>query len=100
MEVFFFFFFHIPSIRKILKLTGKFNKLTAVCFFSSHLELLFILDPRFLFLPLTYFGFMQFDQKVGQYHLTDTDIVITKNDFVGVTSSVKTVGSYAKFCKL
>ena len=26
-----------------------------------------------------YFDFMQFDQKVGQYHLTGTDIVITKS---------------------
>ena len=80
-----------------MKLTVKLNKLTAVGFFSSHLELLlFILDPRFLFPPLTYFDFMQFDQKVGQYHLTDTDIVITKNDFVGVASSVKTVGELLK----
>ena len=32
--------------------------------------------------PLMYFDFMQFDQKVGQYHLTGTDIVVTKSDFL------------------
>ena len=29
---------------------------------------------------------MQFDQKVEQYHLADTNIVITKSDFLWVTS--------------
>ena len=43
--------------------------------------------------PFTYFEFMQFHQKVGQYHLTGTDVVITNSDFLSVTSSVKTVGS-------
>ena len=28
---------------------------------------------------LRYLDFMQFDQKVGQYHLPGTDIVITKS---------------------
>ena len=28
---------------------------------------------------LKYLDFMQFNQKVGQYHLTGTDIVITKS---------------------
>ena len=36
--------------------------------------------------PFTYFDFMQFDQKVEQYHLADTNIVITKSDFLWVTS--------------
>ena len=32
-------------------------------------------------LPVTYFDFMQYDQKVGQYHFTSIDIVITESDF-------------------
>lgn len=36
---------------------------------------------------------MQFDQKVRKYHLTDTDIVITKIDFLCVTSGANTWGA-------
>ena len=42
-----------------------------------------IIEYMSLLVPfLTYFDFMQFDQKVGRYHLTGTDIVITKSDFL------------------
>ena len=37
-----------------------------------------IFEAKLLVPPLTYFDFMQFDQKFGQCNLTDTDIVITK----------------------
>ena len=43
--------------------------------------------------PPRYFDFMQFDQKVRKYHLTDTDIVITKIDFLCVTSGANTWGA-------
>ena len=32
-------------------------------------------------MPLIYFDLMQFDQKIGQYHLTGTDIAMTEGDF-------------------
>ena len=50
--------------------------------------------------PFTYFDFMQFDQKFGQYHLKGTDIAITKIDFLLVTNNANTVRSYIKFRKL
>ena len=43
--------------------------------------------------PFTYFDFMQFDQKVGQYHLKGTDIAIAKIDFSLVTNGANTVRS-------
>ena len=43
--------------------------------------------------PFTYFDFMQFDQKVGQYHLKGTDIAITKIDFLLVSNGANTVRS-------
>ena len=52
------------------------------------------------FLSLTYFDFLQFDQKVGQYHLVGADLVITKSDSLLVTNGVNTVRSYIKFRKL
>ena len=45
-------------------------------------EYVYIYDIYIYVPPLTCFDFVQFDQKVGQYHLTGTDIVITKSDFL------------------
>ena len=50
--------------------------------------------------PLTWFDKMQFYQKVGQYHLTGTDIVIRESEFICVISGANSVGSSAKFHKL
>ena len=47
-----------------------------------HLQQKYVNIFHQVFPPLTYFDFMQFDQKVGQYHLKGTDAVVTKSDFL------------------
>ena len=42
---------------------------------------------------LSYFNFMQFAQRVGQYHLIGTEIFIIKSDYLWVTSGATTVGT-------